>query len=141
MKSSGVWVREEKLSQSLEDWIYKGFREHSLESIGHDGGIEPFVLTAYEDSKRLGIVVARTFWGAWHIKHLYIPPYARKKGVGSQLMEKALEKGREKGCPFAFVETMSFQAVDFYKKLGFIQEFSRLGYAKGTSFHYLKLPL
>lgn len=34
--------------------------------------------------------------------------YYRGKGVGVRLMEYALKYGRDKACPFAFVETMSF---------------------------------
>ena len=56
-------------------------------------------------------------------------------------MKHALEKGRQLGCPFAYVETMSFQAVDFYKNLGFEESFVRHGYAHGTSFHYLQKSL
>lgn len=33
---------------------------------------------------------------------------------------------------------MSFQAPEFYKKMGFEIEFSRARYAKNTTFHYLK---
>jgi hypothetical protein len=53
-------------------------------------------------------------------------------------MKQALQYGRKNNCPFAFVETMSFQAKDFYQKLGFKIEFTRTGFAHGTSFHYMK---
>jgi hypothetical protein len=56
-------------------------------------------------------------------------------------MKKALQYGRDKDCPFAFVETMSFQALDFYQKMGFQLELTRTGYAHGTSFHYLRKDL
>lgn len=39
------------------------------------------------------------------------------------------------------VETMSFQAPEFYQKMGFKIEFSRPGYAKNNCFHYLKKNL
>ena len=56
-------------------------------------------------------------------------------------MKNALKYGKENKCPFAFVETMSFQALDFYQKLGFQLEYTRTGYAHGTSFHYLRKDL
>ena len=62
----------------------------------------------------------------------------RGKGVGRKLMEAACEKGVEYGCRFAFVETMSFQALDFYQKFGFVLEYTRKGYDKGVDFHYLR---
>ncbi len=56
-------------------------------------------------------------------------------------MEYALEFGKKRGCQFAFVETMSFQALEFYQKNGFAIDFSREGYARNTSFHYLRKDL
>jgi len=56
-------------------------------------------------------------------------------------MEKALHFAKENGCHFAFVETMQFQALGFYQKLGFELEFSRSGYANDGIFHYLKKNL
>lgn len=50
-----------------------------------------------------------------------------------------VQKTRE--CHFAFVETMSFQALEFYQKMGFKQDFVRTGYAHNTSFHYLSRKL
>ncbi len=86
----------------------------------------------------LGVVHAKTFWGALHIKYLYVVPENRGNLIGKLLMGKVLEKGEEKGSRFAFVETMSFQALGFYKKMGFTEEFCRPGYDKDTSFHYLR---
>jgi ribosomal protein S18 acetylase RimI-like enzyme len=56
-------------------------------------------------------------------------------------MESALKYGRGNKCLFAFVETMSFQALDFYRKVGFELEFTRSGYKHRTLFHYLRKAL
>lgn len=79
-----------------------------------------------------------TILGALHIKNVYVEDAYRNNGLGTRLMECALQYGRDHQCPFAFVETMSFQALGFYQKNGFQLEFTRPGYAHGVSFHYLK---
>ncbi len=56
-------------------------------------------------------------------------------------MNHALEFGKQRGCNFAFVETMRFQAPNFYQRMGLKIEFSWPGYAKNTCFHYLKKDL
>ena len=56
-------------------------------------------------------------------------------------MEYALTYGRDNKCSFAFVETMSFQAIGFYQKIGFELEFTRSGYKRDTSFYYLRKSL
>ena len=52
-------------------------------------------------------------------------------------MEHAFKYGRQEGCRFTFVETMSFQAPEFYEKIGFKIELKRNGYDANTSFYYL----
>ena len=56
-------------------------------------------------------------------------------------MEKAFAYAEEHKCPFAFVEAMSFQALEFYEKCGFKFEYTRSRYAHNTSFHYLRKNL
>lgn len=131
-------IIEEKLNQELKKSIYDGFHEHAIASTGSDGEIETITLVARNRDKFIGAVHAKTFWGALHIKYLYVTPKARGNGIGRALMQKILVKGKQKKCRFAFVETMNFQALDFYKILGFKEEFVRSGYDKNSTFHYLK---
>jgi ribosomal protein S18 acetylase RimI-like enzyme len=51
------------------------------------------------------------------------------------------EYAKSQNCDFVFLETMSFQALDFYEKLGFKVELKRDGYAEGASIYYLKKNL
>jgi GNAT superfamily N-acetyltransferase len=70
-----------------------------------------------------GVVVGR-FWGRtlfqWlHVEMLFVPEPLRGLGVGSALMASAEAHARARGCRGAHVETFSFQAAPFYRKLGF----------------------
>jgi ribosomal protein S18 acetylase RimI-like enzyme len=131
-------ILEELPSKDLEKKIYQEFCKHAIESVGNDGNIAPYAFIARDDKKIIGAVVIKTFWGALHVKYLYVNSGYRGQGVGKQLMTQAFDKGKSLGCRFAFVETMSFQAVDFYKSLGFVEEFVRSGYDKNTSFYYMR---
>jgi ribosomal protein S18 acetylase RimI-like enzyme len=131
-------VQEEELTQELKDTIYEGFKEHALHHAGSDGGMQEITFVAREAGQFIGAVHAKTFWGGLHIKYLFVAPESRDHGIGKVLMLKALDKGMQMGCRFAFVETMNFQGVEFYKSLGFVEEFVRSGFDKNTSFHYLK---
>lgn len=64
-------------------------------------------------------VVAAAYWGKLHISLLWVHPDHRSKGLGRRLMGWAEERGRELGCASAMVNTMSFQAPDFYARLGY----------------------
>ena len=133
-----IEVRQQSLTEDLKKQIYEGFSRHAIAMTGHDEKFDPVAFIANDKECFAGAIVAELFWGALHIKYIYVEDEYRGKGIGSQLMEYALKYGRDKKCPFAFVETMSFQALDFYRKVGFELEFTRSGYKHGTSFHYLR---
>jgi GNAT superfamily N-acetyltransferase len=68
--------------------------------------------------------VAGGLWGStlfeWlQIEMLFVPVQLRGRGVGSALMTLAERSARDRGCRGAYVDTFSFQAAPFYRKLGF----------------------
>ncbi len=131
-------IVRQKLTDELKATIDAGFSRHATVMCGADEKFETIVFIAMEDDLFIGACAVQKFWGALHIKYLFIEDKFRGKKVGTQLMEKAFEFAKQEKCPFAFVETMSFQGIGFYQKLGFVLEFTRKGYAHGTSFHYLR---
>jgi ribosomal protein S18 acetylase RimI-like enzyme len=73
------------------------------------------------------------YFGNLVISLLMVDPEHRSKGVGSALVNVALQRGKE-GCTRCVVETMNFQAPDFYnKKLGFINAGVVRGFKDGSS--------
>jgi GNAT superfamily N-acetyltransferase len=53
------------------------------------------------------------------IELLFVPEALRNSGLGSQLLSRAEEEARERGCIGAWLDTFSFQARGFYEKLGY----------------------
>ncbi|HEY5259195.1 MAG TPA: GNAT family N-acetyltransferase [Rhabdochlamydiaceae bacterium] len=134
-------IKQQSLNEDLKRQIYKGFSRHAIETTGYDEKFEPVAFVAVDGQNFAGAVVVAKFWGALHVKYVYVNDAYRNKALASSLMHHALGWGLENNCTFAFVETMSFQALEFYKKAGFQLEFTRTGYAHGTSFHYLRKDL
>ena len=134
-------IKEQALTEELKKKIYEGFSRHAIEMTGHDEKFDSVAFVAMERTSLAGAIVVERFWDALHVKYVYVDEHYRNQGLGSRLMHRAVSYGLEQNCPFAFVETMSFQAVDFYQKMGFELNFTRTGYAHGTSFHYLSKRL
>jgi len=53
------------------------------------------------------------------IEILAVVSEARGRGIGSLLMQRAEEEARSRGCIYAYVDTSSYQAPQFYEKLGY----------------------
>lgn len=135
-------IRQNKLTDEIKTKIYQGFGRQAIQETGLNGLSEEAIsFEIFEDSEFVGAVVVQLFWGQLHIKFLFVEEKYRGRGMARKLMQHAFEFGRKQGCHFAFVETMNFQAPAFYQKLGFEIEFSRAGYARDTTFHYLKKAL
>lgn len=132
-------IRQNKLTDEVKKMIFRGFGRQAIKETGVDGlNEDPISFELFEDVEFVGAIVVQLFWKQLHIKYLFVEEKFRGKGLARQLMNHALEFGKKRGCQFAFVETMSFQAPEFYQKMGFMIEFSRTGYAENTTFHYLK---
>lgn len=135
-------IQQNKLRDEVKKRIFDGFGSQAIESTGINGlDEEPISFEIFNDQEFVGAIVVQSFWGQLHIKYLFVEKHYRGQGIARELMNHAIEFGKERDCNFAFVETMSFQAPKFYQKMGFKIEFSRPGYAKNTCFHYLKKDL
>jgi GNAT superfamily N-acetyltransferase len=65
-------------------------------------------------------------WGGWlEVKILWLEESLRGSGFGRRLIETAEAEARAAGCRYARLDSHSFQAPDFYTKLGY-EEFARL---------------
>ena len=132
-------INQNKLTDEVKKKIFNGFGQQAIESTGINGLSEdPISFEIFDGTEFIGAIVVQPFWEQLHIKYLFVEENYRGQGHARQLMDHALKFGKKRGCQFAFVETMSFQAPDFYQKMGFVIEFSRPGYAENTTFHYLK---
>ncbi|MBL4585152.1 MAG: GNAT family N-acetyltransferase [Pseudomonadales bacterium] len=79
--------------------------------------ISSFVKT--EDGLVVGGILAQINWDWMHVQGLWIDDSIRADGWGSKLMAKLEQYALTKGIAHIRLETTSFQALDFYLKLGY----------------------
>ncbi|MGV7962670.1 GNAT family N-acetyltransferase [Photorhabdus tasmaniensis] len=72
-----------------------------------------------QDGEVIGGLVGRTSLGVLFINYFFLPVSLRRRGTGSELLRRAEEKARLRGCHIAMLFTMSIQAPDFYLKHGY----------------------
>lgn len=83
-----------------------------------------------------------SIWGGWlHVAILWVADPLRGRGHGRELLAAAERYAVERGCPRAWLTTFSFQAPEFYPKLGY-ETFAVLeDYPLGHRHHFLQKHL
>ena len=83
-------------------------------------------------------IYAYTWGGCLDIRLLWVRADRRGAGLGSNLMRAAEQEAIARGCHVATLETHSFQAPGFYKKLGYEEIGVLDGYPVRHKKYYLK---
>lgn len=84
------------------------------------------------EGRLVGMLILWMIMDEAHIATIATHPKFRRVGVGSQLLENALQSAVAEGARTAFLEVRAGNSVaqDLYKKFGFIEDGRRLKYYK-----------
>jgi ribosomal protein S18 acetylase RimI-like enzyme len=81
---------------------------------------KPLYIVAYDEQGDIaGGLIAESQFAWLKIEIVAVRAEVRQRGVGSHLMRLAEEEGLRRGCKYAFLDTMSYQAPQFYQKAGY----------------------
>ena len=81
-----------------------------------------------------GIVI----FGALFLRQIWVAKEFRGQKYGTKLIHAVEDLARNKKCSMIIVRTMSWQAKDFYLKLGYFVEFEQLGFEKNSIMYHLR---
>lgn len=92
----------------------------------------------YEDDngKKLAGLTGETFGNWLCIRYLFVSEPLRGQGIGTEILGRAENEARKRGCRYVFVDTFSFQAPGFYKKLGYKEVFALTEYPYTSARYY-----
>ncbi|MBR2567829.1 MAG: GNAT family N-acetyltransferase [Paenibacillus sp.] len=79
-------------------------------------------------------------WNWLQVDYIYVADEIRHTGYGTKLLQTAERMAKDKECAFAKLDTLSFQALEFYLKQGY-ECFGQLENAGGYTHYYLKKDL
>ena len=91
--------------------------------------------------KAVGGLMARIAYSRMFVELLFVPDHLRGQGLGAKLLTQAEEIARDQACTGILLDTFSFQAPDFYKKLGYTEFGALAEYPPGFTRHYLHKPI
>ena len=105
--------------ETHEKAILAVLREHNERKAGPAGNELVAVLLTDETGQTVGGLWGRIYYDWMFIDMLVVPEGHRTGGYGSALMREADRIARIKGCVGMWLDTFEFQALGFYRKLGF----------------------
>jgi len=112
--SGGIVPAGNELAARLEDELYA----FNQDVTGYRDGVD--LAFKLEDEGGLAAGIAGYTWGGLcEIKQLWVREDRRGGGLGEALVRAAVGEARARGCSGLILTTHSFQAPDFYAKLGF----------------------
>ena len=101
------------------DTLVAGVREHKYEHMGPEETKPLSVVCRDEQGTIIGGVAGRTIYRNFLIEVLWVDKASRGSGLGRQLMASAELEAKKRACVVAQLDTLDYQAPEFYKKLGF----------------------
>lgn len=121
------YVRDKMIEFNLEhfpDELKGRYQELKLHLVNKDGEI-------------FGGIFGEFCWNWLEIQYIFVDPKHRKSGYGRALLREAEKMAGEKKCDFIKLDTLGFQALDFYLQEGF-QIYGIIENAGGYKHYYLK---
>ena len=100
-------------------YIREALKQYNNESVGEDGHTPLNIVEYDENGNIIGGIIGGTYWGWMYVDILWVHENHRHKGIGSKLLIEAEKEAIRRGCHHVHLDTMSWQAPDFYKKLGY----------------------
>ena len=96
-----------------------GLDAYNRATIGYvDAAPLHILVTDPETGALLGGVSGRTSYGTLFVNLVYLPDALRGQDIGSRMLAMAEAEARRRGCRTGILNTISFQAPDFYQRLG-----------------------
>jgi GNAT superfamily N-acetyltransferase len=87
----------------------------------------PLAVFARDQERVVAGLGGESYSGWLFVRYLWVSDALRGRGIGRELMGAAEGRAVERGCHSAWVDTFSFQAPGFYRKLGY-EVFGELDY-------------
>ena len=106
-------------SKNEIEFVRESLKRFNDERVGDDEHT-PIAFVEYDaDRNVIGGIIGGTYWGWMYVDILWVREDCRGRGIGSKLLTEAESEARRRGCHHVHLDTMSWQAPEFYKKHGY----------------------
>ncbi|MCF2904985.1 GNAT family N-acetyltransferase [Octadecabacter sp. CECT 8868] len=93
-----------------------------LRGLSDQGVIDSInLVVSSPDGELIAGLAGTTSYGWLRVNMLWVSKNQRRTGIGSDLMQRAMDLSISRGCHSAWLETSNPEACAFYERLGFSQ--------------------
>jgi N-acetylglutamate synthase-like GNAT family acetyltransferase len=115
----------EVVDQGLGDFNKQAAPIHTVETLS--------CFAKLSSGEVVGGAIGRTWGECCELKQLWVAEAYRHQGMGTRLVKLFEEHAHSRGCRTFFLETLSFQAPQFYRSLGYESRLEITGFPEGIS--------
>lgn len=142
MTQKYTWIENDKeIAPEGERTLFEGLNRNSALK----KQMKPIIPFSIFVKDAQGNIVAgdtgTTIFGALYVDMLWVHETLRNQGLGKKLMHRAEEIAHQRGCSFAVLNTMDWEGLKFYQKLGYQIEFTRKGFENQSEMYMLRKKL
>lgn len=133
------FITKEPLSEDLRA-VWEGLNGFNFSH--YERSVMPLGVLLKRNGQTVGGLSGKTYLDWLYVETLWIAEEYRGMGHGRELMMRAEEEALKRSCIGSHLDTFSFQALEFYQKLGF-SVFGKIeDYPPGeTRFYLRKRPI
>lgn len=125
--------------KEIEDTILNGLIAYNANHLPDGERIKIACYARNESGGIVGGLKGEIYTNTLFIAHFWIDEECRGEKLGSKLLNKVESEVREKGVTDIYLDTFSFQARDFYLKVGFTEVGKYSGFpAKGIDKYFFQ---
>lgn len=77
------------------------------------------VVIKNKEAELKAVVMVSFLWNGMHIDSLWVDESVRGQNLGTKLMNMVEEEGINRGSTVSYTDTFTYQAPEFYEKLGY----------------------
>lgn len=133
MQTDAVVLLDEAQCQELEAFLVDRIYEFNSEATGYFDGRLLGASIRSETGQIIAGFNGHTWGGCCEISHLWVSERHRGHGLGRTLLHAAETEALRRGCLQVVLTAHSFQAPEFYKRLGYERKYAIEGRPKGHS--------
>jgi GNAT superfamily N-acetyltransferase len=100
--------------------VLDGLNAFNTDAAG-PGGHADLILSVFRDggAEPVGGLIGHVGFGWLFVRLFFLPEDLRGQGLGKELLRRAEDEARARGCVGAHLDTFGFQARGFYEKQGY----------------------